>query len=227
MCEHLTWYMGSTLSALSRDINFWSGLWPKNQNFLWFWFSDSSDSFLPWEEMLDARTCPSVNIVLGLMNRGLPWLVPYSVFGTNISSESCWFLLSSVKCGAVPSYSKWAERKKVEFWNASETPTCLSLPLNWKKESNLGAGWWWWWSGLLQQRRWGWNWLKRAEDKNHQLQSPLWVHVIAYTECPCALSSEPHKSPMKWVDIFLSFLGLNHFFPLICPRKDLRDLHSV
>lgn len=95
----------------------------KNQNFLWFWFSDSSDSFLRWEEMLDARTCPSVNIALGLMNWGLSWLVPCSVFGTNISSESCWFLFSSLKCGAIPSHSKWVERKKVEFWNASETPT--------------------------------------------------------------------------------------------------------
>lgn len=49
--------------------------------------------------------------------------MPCSVFGTNISSESCWFLFSSLKCGAIPSHSKWVERKKVEFWNASETPT--------------------------------------------------------------------------------------------------------
>lgn len=191
-----------------------------NQNFLWFWFSDSSDSFLPWEEVLDARTCPSVNIVLGLLNRGLFWLEPYSVFGTNISSESCWFLFSSLKCGAVPSHSKWTERKKVEFWNASETPTCLSLPLNRKRESNLGAGWWWWWRGSLQQRRWGWNWLKRAEGKNHQLQSPLWVHVIAYTECPYALSSEPHKSPHEmggYISVFSWFKSF--FFPTLSQKR--------
>lgn len=192
----------------------------KNQNFLWFWFSDSSDSFLFWEEILDARTCPSVNIVLGLMNQGLSWLVPYSVFGTSISSESCWFLLSSLKCGAIPSHSKWAERKKIEFWNASETPTLPVSASHPEEGSNFGAGWWWWWRGSLQQRRQGWNRLKRAENKNHQLQSPLWVHVIAYTECPCALSSEPHKSPHEmggYIFVFSWFKSF--FFPTLSQKR--------
>ena len=220
MCEHLTWYMERKLPLVGWTMT-------KNQNFLWFWFSDSSDSFLRWEEMLDARTCPSVNIALGLMNRGLSWLVPYSVFGTNINSESCWFLFSSLKCGAVPSHSKWVERKKVEFWNASETPTLPVSASQLEEGEQLRCTVVVTVKGLTAAEK------ARVESakKSWGQEPPTAVTSVGTRDCSHRMSTcvivRPHKSPHEMGGYISVFSWFKSFFFLLCPRKDLRELHSV